>query len=472
MADITSKLANLPAAERAALLAKLRGTTRPGRLAPRSTADAPASFVQEQMWMLNYLAPNEPAYNVPFALELTGPLDVDAVRATVRELTRRHEVLRGRLVLKGGRLVQEFVDRDVPTPLEDLSTVSPEQVERRIFTLARGLFDLATGPLVHTTLIRTAPERHVLMWVAHHTVVDGWSYGVLIEEFAAIHRATATGVPHTLPAPRLQFGDFALWQRERLTGDRLEALLTHWETRLGTAPPGEIKPDRPRPPAQTYRGAKVSFSLPDELTARLRGLGGGTLFTVLLSAFELVVAQYGRTDRPSVGTPIAGRVSPELEPLVGPFSNTVPLRVDLSGDPPFHEVMARVGDVLMDAAEHQEVPFGKLVDRLQSGRDASRNPLFQVLMNMGNLPQGVRTVEIAPGLTLLPRGVPNDTARVDLELTFEPAGDHLGGRLEYNTDLFDRSTAERVIEHLRAVLAAVAADRGVRLSELPWPLFA
>lgn len=476
MADITTKLANLPAAQRAQLIDKLRGkggSGRPGRLAARSTKDAPASFVQEQMWLLNQFAPNEPAYNVPFALELTGPLDVDAVRATVGELLRRHEVLRGRLVLKDGSLVQEFTDRNASVPLEDLSGATPETVEQRIFALARNCFTLATGPLVTTTLIRIAPERHVLMWVAHHAVIDGWSYGVLLEEFAASYRAAVTGTAHPLPAPQLQFGDFALWQREKLTDKRLESLLAHWEQRLGTSSRCEIPADHARPKAQTYRGAKVLFSFPDELMAGLSALyghgGNTTLFTVLLSAFEILVAQYGRTDHPVVGTPIAGRVSPELELLVGPFSNTVPLRVDLSGDPSFRDVLARVSDVLLDASEHQEVPFGKLVDRLQSGRDASRNPLFQVLMNMGNLPQGVRTTEIAPGLTLRPRGVPNDTARVDLELTFEPDGEQLGGRLEYNTDLFDRATADGIIDHLRVVLAAVSADPEVRLSGLPLP---
>ena len=470
MADITSKLTNLSPQRRAQLLAKLgKGAAgRPAALAPRGTADAPASFVQEQMWLLNQVAPDEPAYNVPFALELTGPLDVGAVRSAVGELLRRHEVLRARLVLKDGQLVQEYGDRDASVPLED---VAEDEAERRIFALARATFTLATGPLLTTTLIRTAPERHVLMCVAHHAVIDGWSYGVLIEEFVAAYRAAVAGTAVSLPQPRLQFGDFAAWQRRKLSADRLESLLRHWERRLTGRARCEIPPDRPRPKAQTHHGAKVRFAIPDELMAGLRALhgSGGTLFTVLLGVFEVVVAQFARTDHPVVGTPIAGRVSPELEVLVGPFSNTVPLRVDLSGDPTFREVLARVGDVLLDASEHQEVPFGKLVDRLQSDRDASRNPLFQVLMNMGNLPQGVRTMEIVPGLAVRPRGVPNDTARVDLELTFEPDGDRLGGRLEYNTDLFDESTVEEVLRQLRTVIAEVVANPDVRLSAIPLP---
>lgn len=472
MADITNRLAKLSPAQRAQLMAKVRGAGRSGALAARSTPDAPASFVQEQMWLLNQFAPGEPAYNVPFAIELTGPLDIDAVRGAVDELLRRHEVLRGRLVLADGRLVQQYGDFKASVPLEDYSSSTRGAVEDRIFALARNCFTLATGPLVTTTLIRIAPEEHVLMWVAHHAVIDGWSYGVLLEEFSAIYRAAVTGTPHTLPKPILQFGDFALWQRERLTNERLESLLKHWEQRLGTSARCEIPSDNERPKAQTHKGAKVLFSFPDTLMAGLRGLceqTGSTMFTVLLSAFEILVAQYSDTVHPVIGTPIAGRVKPELEVLVGPFSNTVPLRVDFSGDPTFRDILARVSDVLLDASDHQEVPFGKLVDRMQSGRDASRNPLFQVLMNMGNLPQGVRTTEVAPGLFMRPRGIPNNTARVDLELTFEPGEDSLGGRMEYNVDLFQRPTVDGIIAHLQAVLSALCADHDIKFSAIPAP---
>lgn len=477
MADITSKLANLSEARRAEILAKVRGGQQPRGIQPRTTATAPASFVQEQMWLLNLLAPDEPAYNVPFALELDGPLDPAAVRAVCARLQHRHEVLRARLVLRDGRLVQDHAEHPAEINQLDLTVASEEQIEEHLLDLARGLFQLDTGPLVRIELIRLAPRRHILMWVAHHAVIDGWSYGVLIENFTQLYRAYASGgaaaldsaLDSALPPPRLQFGDFALWQRDRLTGDRLEQLLSYWERALAGAR-CEITPDLDRPAAQTFGGRKVAFQFADDVLAKLAALcdqSGITQFNVLLSAFEIVVARYGGTETPVIGVPIAGRIKPELEPIVGPFSNTVPLRVDLTGDPTFTEVLGRMNDVLLDAAEHQEVPFSRLVDRMRSGRDASRNPLFQVLMNMGNLPQGVRTDEIVPGLTVRPRGVPNGTARVDLELTFEPDGDRLGGRLEYNVDLFHRRTVEELLGYLSSVLDAVAANPGIRLSALP-----
>jgi non-ribosomal peptide synthetase component F len=345
----------------------------------------------------------------------------------------------------------------------------------RADALARTRFDLATGPLARLELVRLGSADHLLVWVVHHVVADGWSVGILLDELSIAYRARLAGDEGLATRAGLQFADFAEWQRDRLAGERLDALLGCWRDRLAGTSFAGVPTDFPRPPQQGFRGASVPFDLPAELAAGVDSLsrqGRTTASAVLLAAFQVLLARLAGTPHAGVGVPFAGRDRPELETMVGPLSNTLPVRVDLGGDPAFADVLRRTAEALLDAAAQQEVPFGRLTEAClagaaAAGRDPSRNPLFQIVFNMGTLPQGAGTAALAPGLTAEPGGHPNGTARMDLELTMERTGGRLHGRLDYDVDLFTAGTARRMVEQLTQLLSATVADPGRRLPEIP-----
>lgn len=468
-----TRLAALSPVERARVLARLRGDSTAPSLAARDVpagltvpaarpGDGPAvaSFLQEQLWFLDQLVGGEPVYNVPFSFRLRGPLDSGALLDAVRAVIARHDVLSGRLVVEGGRLVQARG----PAPEPSLAGVDPKAAAGRLGELARTRFDLAGGPLLRVELLRLDRQDHMLAWVAHHTVLDGWSVGLLVDEL----RAAYQGRPLD-PVPS-QYADFARWQRERLSGAGLGALLDHWRGRLDGASFSGVPADLPRPPVQTFTGGIERFELGAGLTATLRELAGAhrtTLFATLLAAYQVLAASQAGTDEAIVGVPVAGRTSPQLQSLVGPVSNTVPVRVDLSGDPTFGAALAATSEAMLDAAAHHEVPLGRLVGALGAGRDIGRNPLFGLVFNMETLPTGAGSGELGPGLAVTANGHPNGTVRMDLELTFERNPDGgLDGRLEYNVDLYRPATVRRLATALRGLLAAVAADPDRRLSTI------
>ncbi|MFJ6722943.1 AMP-binding protein, partial [Streptomyces sp. NPDC091259] len=433
-------------------------------IAPRPAgAPAPLSFAQQRLWFLDQLQPGRPDYNIPVVTRLHGDLDTAAMLDALRTVVERHEVLRSRITEGPLGPVQAVEPPAVFVPLlTDLGELPPEQARSRALGLAHAdaaaPFDLTTAPLLRARLVRTAADEHLLVLVLHHTVGDGWSMPVLWQELSRSYAALSSGQRPALPALRVQYGDFAHWQQQRLADGAVDRGIAHWRTRLAGLAPLELPTDRPRPAGRSGAGATVSFEVPAELAARLGAVArehGATLFMVLLAGFQSLLARYTGQYDVAVGSPIAGRDRTELEPLIGFFVNTLVLRTDLSGDPAFGTLLGRVRETALQAYEHQDVPFDRLVEELRPERDLSRNPLFDVLFQLhpeqpDALPlEGVRveTVETA-----------NGTAKFDLSLAMTEHPGGLTGTLSYATDLFDRGTAERFGAHYLRLLRS-AADR-------------
>ncbi len=440
----------------------------PLRRVPRDDRGAlPLSFAQERLWVIDRMEPGSAAYNIPAALRLSGRLDVAALEHALSEVVRRHEALRTTLAERGGRPVQ-VVHPAAPVvlPVADLSALPDAErgaaLRRLAAEEAARPFDLAAGPLLRVALLRLGGEEHVLLLTVHHAVGDAWSTSVLLGDLAAAYGGAA------LPDLPVQYADFAAWQRAWLTGDVLDAHRGWWRGRLAGAPPAlELPTDRPRPAAWSGRGAAHPFALAPELSGALKALAraeGATPFMVLLAAWQVLLGRWSGQDDVVVGTPVAGRTAAETEGLVGLFVNTLALRVDLSGDPPFREVVARVRDAALGAYAHQELPFERLVEELGVRRDLARNPVFQVVFALQNTP-GL-PVEMS-GVRLEVEGAESATAKFDLALAMAESGDGFQAALEYAVDLFDRETAERMAAHFRVILEGIAAGPSRRVSELP-----
>ncbi|HEY2739907.1 MAG TPA: condensation domain-containing protein, partial [Thermoanaerobaculia bacterium] len=396
----------------------------------------PASFAQERIWFLDRLLPGLPTYNLPLALELAGPLgdrEAAALAATLGEIVRRHEALRTIFPEVAGRPVQEILPpAPFALPLVDLQVLPPSrrvaEAERLAALWVRGLLNLRRGPLLAAVLLRLAAEEHRFVLEIHHIVADGWSIGVLVREIAALYPLFA-GLPgaKVLPELGLQYADYAVWQRHWLQGAPLRRLVETWRHRLEGAPPAiELPTDRPRQAVPSFRGANAvaSFSAADlgRFTARTQA-EGVTLFMLLLAAWQTLLHRVSGQERIVVGTPVAGRNRPELEPLIGIFINTLALHGDLSGDPTFHSLLERTRDMALEAFALQDLPFEKLVEELQPVRDTARTPLFQVMLVLQNAP--FEPLEL-PGLTLSPLRVDSGTAKLDLLLGVQEEN----GRLE------------------------------------------
>jgi amino acid adenylation domain-containing protein len=332
---------------------------------------------------------------------------------------------------------------------------------------SRRRFDLERGPLLRTLLVRLGPEDHVLTLTMHHIVSDGWSMTVLVREMAALYEAFAAGRPSPLPEPPIQYADFALWQRERLQGERLEESLAWWRERLAGLAPLEIPADRPRPPVQTYRGARRRLSLSAATAGRLQELGrgeGATPFMVLLALWDVLLFRYsGQTDL-AVGSPVANRDRSEIEGVVGFFVNTVVLRTGLAGRPGFRELLGRVRETTLGAYAHGEIPFERLVERLQPERLRDRNPFFQVMCTLQNQPWP----ELRLGdLRLTPLELDTGIAKFDLTLTWIERAGAFEGVLEHSTDLFDGATAQRLLRHYLALARAALEEPERPVADLP-----
>ncbi|HYP54052.1 MAG TPA: condensation domain-containing protein, partial [Pyrinomonadaceae bacterium] len=442
-------------------------------IGPREdAARRPLSFAQERLWFLDHLEPGSPVYNISFAVRLAGDLNVAVLERALGEVVRRHEVLRASFPTVGGQAAQvvapagafrlRFAELDAEDDAEEsLRQLATEE--------ARRPFDLATGPLVRVTLVRLGEREHAALFTVHHIVSDGWSSEILIGEVAALYEAYAQGRPSPLEELPIQYADFAAWQRDHLQGETLAEQLSYWKRQLAGSPAVlELPTDRPRPAAQSFRGASRSFEVSAETSEALRALArqeGATLFMTLLAAFKVLLHRYTNQTDIVVGTPVAGRRHVETEPLVGLFVNSLVLRSDLADRPTFRQLLARVRETTLGAEAHQDVPFERLVDELQPERDFSHTPLFQVVFNHQNAP---REATPMPGLTLSLLEVDGGTSKFDLQLTTEEAGRALKGALVYNTDLFDAATAERMTRHFVALLEAAALAPDASVSELPF----
>ncbi|HVT16282.1 MAG TPA: amino acid adenylation domain-containing protein [Thermoanaerobaculia bacterium] len=437
------------------------------------------SFAQQRLWFLDRLEPGSPWYNLAFAVHLAGALDVAALAGALDTLAARHESLRTTFASRQGRPVQVIAaPAPVPVPVADLAGLPARAREAEARRLAgeeaRRPFDLARGPLCRVRLLRLGNAGHMALLTLHHIVSDGWSMGVLVAELGALYERSTGGAGEPLAALPIQYADFAAWQRAALPAVMETKLLPYWRRRLGgSLPVLELPTDRPRPPLQTFRGARAPVELPAPLTARLRALArerGATLFMTLLAGFKTLLLRYTEETDLLVGTPVANRNQSQIEGLIGLFVNTLVLRTDLAGDPAFVALLGRVRETTLGAYAHQDLPFERLVEELQPRRDLARSPLFQVML-------GLETASPAPWRV---PGLAATTLEVDLgasrfECTFflaqssesgESGGDGITGHLEYNRDLFDRTTAARLVSHLENLLAAAAAAPATALSRL------
>ncbi|ANN17190.1 non-ribosomal peptide synthetase [Amycolatopsis orientalis] len=433
---------------------------------------APLSFAQQRLWFLDEFEPGSTEYVSPTALRLRGELDTGALDRALTALVARHEALRTTFDTVDGHGTQVVrPPSEVRVPLTDLSGLSEED---RATGLAAALaeastapFDLRDGPLLRTRLLRLAPDEHVLTLVLHHIVTDGWSAGVLTGELSALYTAFVHGERVSLPDLPVQYADFAVWQRERLAGAMLDEQLAYWRHRLEGVPPLELPTDRPRPAVRTKNGALLEFSVPETTTARLKELSrrqDGTLFMTLLAAAQVLLARWSGQDDVAVGTVVSGRERTDLEGLIGFFVNTVVLRSEVDLSRPFDAFLRDVRELTLDAFAHQDVPFDRVVDDLQPARDTSRTPLCQVMVVLHNTPEGKPAL---PGLAVEELAPPVVTATFELMIQFQEVAGRLDGLVNYNTDLFDTATIERLTDGLRLVLEGVAAAPDRPLGELP-----
>ncbi|WP_084258836.1 non-ribosomal peptide synthetase/MFS transporter [Microtetraspora malaysiensis] len=433
--------------------AKAAAVTVPPR--PAGTRP-PLSHAQERLWFLEQYAPGTTAYTVAFAVRLAGEIDEDALDRALIEVARRHESLRTRFVTTDDGTPEVVVDAEPMVELrlsEDAGAVR-EQMERP--------FDLEAGPLLRALLVRLGPAEHVLLLTTHHAVTDGWSCDIVVEELLALHEAYRTGTDAGLAPPPLQYGDYAGWERGRSHDDDIR----YWRDRLAGLPPLELPTDLPRPPEQGWDGAAHGLELDRELCDALAELGrahGATPYMTLLAAFQVLLSRLSGQRDFAVGSPVSGRELPELERVVGLFVNSLPMRADLSGDPTFIELLARVRETALDAYAHQDLPFDRLVGELGVERDVSRSPVFQVLFALQNYRSAPLRTQ---GLAMSAYPIEMSVSRFDLALYLMETGDGLHGTITYRTELFTPETIRRTAACFERLLRSIVSAPGARTSEL------
>ena len=459
-------------AERIAQMAGMEQAATP--LLVRAPRDGylPLSFAQQRLWFLDQLEPGNAAYNMPFGFRAVGQLDEEVLRRSVREIVQRHEVLRTSFPSVDGKPVQHIkTDFEPEIEVMDLgSTPEPEREEyiRQIYKEERLMeFDLGSGPLMRVKLLRLTERDHVLLVIRHHIIGDGWSNGIMMREFSQLYTAYVQEQEGALPELRIQYADFAVWQRQWLQGEVLQRQLEYWRQQLLEIDPLELPVDYPRKASENYAAATLEWKLSEELSAALRDLGkqqGFTLFTLLAAGFQLLLARYSGQRDIAVGTPIAGRRWAEIEGVMGFFVNTLVLRANASGRQRVREFLNHVHQITLDAYQHQDVPFEKLVEELHPDRDLSRTPLFQAMLVFENvLPAELEL----PGLKIFELKTDVDVAKFDLLLKVDDSGPGIRGGLVYRTELFMPSTVTRLLRHFERLLAGIAGHMDMPVSELP-----
>ncbi|MEV0679062.1 amino acid adenylation domain-containing protein [Actinosynnema sp. NPDC050436] len=441
------------------------------RLRERAAKPAayPLSFGQQRLWFLDKFAPGGAVYNIPLALRVRGALDRDALRRALDGVVARHAALRTTFPDSGGEPVQlvaptgtaELVEHDLPDG--DRDAVAQAYADQR----GADGFDLHRGPLFRTSLGRFADDDHVLVLSLHHIVSDAWSLSVLLAEVGEGYAAAVEGREPVLPALRLQYPDFAVWQRDRMGDETAAGHLEYWAGHLAGTPELLTLPtDRPRPAVASYRGALHPADVPAADLAALEGLArahGATLFMVLLAGFAARLGRLAGQEDVVVGTPVAGRSHADLEGLIGFFVNTLALRAHVGGDPTFSELLGRVRESAVDGLAHADLPFERLVEHLSPQRSLGHAPLFQAQLILQNTPP----LEFAlPGLRLSSLTPDPGVSKFDLTLAVEHRDDGLALGVEYSTDLFDEATVTDFTDRLVALLVAAAAHPEKRISEL------
>ena len=432
----------------------------------------PLSFAQQRLWFIDQLGPGDVVYNIPGGLKLYGDLDIEALERVINEIVRRHEALRTRFEVVEDEPVQ-VIDQWEPRRLEVEDLTGLTQGDKadeanRIMDEESGTgFDLRRGPLYRVKILKLGAREHILLYTMHHIVSDGWSMGILIREVGELYSAFQRGETSPLPELPIQYADYAVWQREWLQGAALEKELSYWKRQLAGVSRLELPTDKPRPPIQTNRGAVESLALTAEQTMQLKELSrreGATLFMTLLAGFQILLGRYSGSEDLAIGTDIANRNRAETEGLIGFFVNQLVLRTDLSGEPDFRQLLGRVREVCLGAYGHQDLPFEKLVEELRPERSLSYTPLFQVSFSM-NAATGGEGAWL-PEMGLEPAEGRNETTKYDLTLTLSEIGGVVKGGVQYNADLFEAVTIERMIGHLVVLLEDVARRSEVRIRRL------
>lgn len=468
----TSTPSTLTDTQRALLTARLRQGRAPTTAMeipprPASLRDIPASLAQRHLWIFHQTQPGSRAtYNIPFALHLAGKLDTAALRQALGALVDRHESLRTRLVADADELPIQVIDEGVTIELPELHFEDEAQWRAHADEQARLPFDLAHDLMLRAQLIELADDRHVLLLVIHHVAFDGWSIGILMGELAALYSAYHNGEPARLAELPVQPADYALWEQRLLDEHRLDEQIEYWQAALADLPVLQLPTDRPRPLTATFAGDVEWLNLGAELTAEIQRLGrehGTTAFVVLMAALQILLHRYTGQDDIVVGTASANRARPELAGVIGYLVNILPIRTDLSGDPRFSDYLGQVHDTTRNAYARQSLPFAVIADRAGGAPDPSRAPIFGVAFSMVETPDPVR----AAGLLMSYEPVDLAATKFDLDFYGRLRSDELWLELSFCTELFDRSTIQRLLAHLKVLLTGIVTAPDCRLSTLP-----
>ena len=464
-------LASVSDVKRQLLQKYLRGEFGEGaaasRVIPRRTqeTDPQLSFAQERLWFLDQLMPGSPVFNVPIAVRLSNAINFNVLQESVNEIVRRHEVFRATFITVDGRPAPKISPTlDLKLQVVDLTNAAPAEREadsRRIIEEeALRPFDLSRGPLIRTSLIRLTEQEAIFLLTMHHIVSDGWSIGLFFQEMSTLYQAFSNGKASPLSEPPIQYADYAEWQREWLRGDLLEQQLSYWKTQLGgELPIMDLPADRPRPAVQTYPGGQATLSLSPELSQALSALSqreGATLFMTLLAAFKVLLHRYTGAEDVIIGSPIANRPQAETEKLIGLFLNNLALRTDLSGDPGFRELLARVRRTALDAYANQDVPFERLLEELKPERDLSRTAIFQVYFNLFSFSEHL---ELPDGETISFVDTwlqsEENLSKFDVTLYAGLQNKQLKLALVYNAELFGRDRIEEMLGQFKQLLSQI-----------------
>ncbi|MBP5974298.1 amino acid adenylation domain-containing protein [Brasilonema sp. CT11] len=482
MSDILKRLETLSPEKRELVLQKLKkqqqSSQNDHRLTPPLTPVSreqplPLSFAQQRLWFLDQLEGENCVYNVPFFWQISGFLNISALEQAIAEIVQRHEVLRTSFSVVDESPIQVIhANPQLTIQVLDWRQLTEKDQLKKAHQLAteelQQPFDLSNPPLLRVKLLQLTDQSHLLLLVIHHIVCDGWSMDIFRRELFTLYTAFCAVKPSPLPALPLQYADFAHWQRQWLQGEVLQTQLNYWQKQLAEVPPLlELPTDKPRPSVQSFRGRSEFLKLNQDLTQKLKRLSqesGTTLFMTLLAAFTLLLSRYSRQEDIVVGSAIANRNRREIEPLIGFFVNTLALRTNLQGNPTFLELLNRVKQVTLDAYDHQDLPFEKLVDELGIERSLSHHPLFQVAFSLQNATQ--EKLEI-PGLTLTRFEWENTTTLFDLSLIFRETLQGLIGEWEYATDLFEPTTIQRMAGHFEVLLQAIVDNPRQPINTLP-----
>ncbi len=430
----------------------------------------PLSFAQKRLWFLDRFEANKSVYNIPSAYKINGKLDYGILEKAVNTIIERHEILRTTFIVIDREPFQVVNSNlNISLPVIDLTgeTDKENKIKQLLFEEAAQHFDLSNGPLLSVKLIKTGEEQHIVSLTMHHIISDGWSMSILIREVITLYNSFATGKPSPLPPLKIQYADFAKWQNDYLQGEKFEEQLDYWKNKLSEIPQAIQLPfDKPRPPHQSHSGDHIRFALSKEISDQLSEMARKydvTLFMLVLAAFDVLLSKYSGQDDILVGTPIAGRNHPETENLIGFFINTLVLRTDLSENPTFEELLGQVKETALGAFANQDLPFEKLIEAVQPERNLNIPPIFQVLFTFQNLP--LAKVKVAD-LEFEPVDVDNKTVKYDLTLSLEETPEGIRGGFGYNTDLFERDTIERMIEHFKNLLSEITGSPDKRISDL------